>query len=495
MQIFTKTKIPLLLLTTALILWAMVLRLYGITTHSFWMDEGFSIALAQAIADHGYPLLDSGIVNWSNPFYHYLLAGIVALFGTGELATRLLSIIAGMLTVALITQLARLWFSPRAAYIVFILSAFSYWEIAWSRQARMYMLLQLLLWATVAVTEWVLQRKKNRLLPCIALALTSIALAATHQIGLLFVCILPLRFLLYTHFHGKKPFAFTLVYPLTIFVLIISASAFIKYQSGFPFTLNYWAHYTQFLVEHHLLILILAFIGTLITARKEPRIQEAGLWLLTIFCIGFALLSLGIPLLQYRYLFPFLPALFLLAAYAIDCILQQARWKSITLTVLLLSIALWRGELQFLPKPNYLLESDSPTSTKVYKSFTPQPDFRSAYNVIATYNPDILITPYPELSRLYNREDTYSFYVDFSGRADAADWSGEGTKQYTGTPYLTIGQLRAIESQSHFHGIILIDYFAEKRMNPELREYIAKNMNVIYTDAHIPWSSITIYEF
>ena len=69
------------------------------------------------------------------PLYEYLLAASFALGGANELTLRLPTVFAGILSVALIYRLARLWFEPALAIIPALLLATSTWHATFSRIA------------------------------------------------------------------------------------------------------------------------------------------------------------------------------------------------------------------------------------------------------------------------------------------------------------------------------------------------------------------------
>src|SRR3989344_3635237 len=88
-----------------------IYRIWFLSTQSIWMDESFTINAALETLEKGYPLLDSGVF-----------------FGT--------------LTLILSFYFGKEFFDKKTALIFTFLMTFSYWEILWSRQARMYIQLQ-----------------------------------------------------------------------------------------------------------------------------------------------------------------------------------------------------------------------------------------------------------------------------------------------------------------------------------------------------------------
>lgn len=465
---------------------AVLLRLFTLGESSYWLDEGYSVTIAQAIADHGYPLLDSGALIWRSPLYHYALGGWVALFGTEEFATRLLSVLFSLGAIVIITYGAKHWFGGRVAYIAFILASFATWEIAWSRQARMYLALQVFFWLAVIVFQrWYDQAgfKINRQFWFMALTLTLALL--THEFAWLLLIILPGYVVIKRWV--KQP-GRLVWYMIGLFLLLPVMIGALHYGLDQPVPVNYWTHYVAFLWREETLLVLLAGFSLVIAQRTHLTII---FWLSTVGLFGLGLFSFGITLLHYRYLFFLYPIVLWLATYTIDWLLSwRLKWVGYGTAIIIATALVWHQELTMLPKTFWPLESDSKTSQFTYKSFTPQPNFRAAYAAIAQQDADTVITPYPELSRLYlERDDTYALYLDVIG---AADQPNRSTQIYTGVPYLTLTELKRAQQN---HTLVLLDYFSQRRIQPELREYIEQYGQVIYTEVTNEWSTVTVYKF
>ncbi|MCI4351788.1 MAG: glycosyltransferase family 39 protein [Thermoplasmata archaeon] len=121
-------------------------RLHDLGGVSIWTDEAQSTLLAFSVLKHGYPIIVSQHVinNWE-PLYPYLEALSIRVLGATNLAFRLPSALLGIALIPLAYSVgARL----RDRYVGIALAAmlaFSSEYIAWSRQARWYMLLVVLL--------------------------------------------------------------------------------------------------------------------------------------------------------------------------------------------------------------------------------------------------------------------------------------------------------------------------------------------------------------
>ena len=181
-----------------LILLASALRLHRIDAQSLWFDEGWSAwaaiqpTLAQAL-----------LADATNPPLYYLLLNLsTGLLGDSEFSLRLPSMLASLLLIALIWQLALRCCGRRAAWLAAWLATCSA-PLWWAAQeARMYALLALLTLALLLAWQRLLRRSERRawllLLSCETLILY------THNSGPVFVLWLNLAMLL--HWLARRSF-------------------------------------------------------------------------------------------------------------------------------------------------------------------------------------------------------------------------------------------------------------------------------------------------
>jgi len=135
-----RDPIPTLSLLAILLL-ASCLRFYRLDGQSLWNDEGTSVAVAQR--DLATIARDAaGDIH--PPLYYWLLHGWVRMVGTREAAVRSLSALLGVGLVALIYALGRLLAGRRAGLAAALLAAMNPFQVYYSQEARMYMLLAVL---------------------------------------------------------------------------------------------------------------------------------------------------------------------------------------------------------------------------------------------------------------------------------------------------------------------------------------------------------------
>lgn len=133
---FRRWLLPLMLL-----LLAFGLRLFKIDGQSIWWDEGHSIFVAQNPVSQ-IPTLPAMDVH--PPGYFALLHGWMAVAGRSEFALRYLSLLFGMLIVALLWRFARELHTESAARLAALLAAVSPLLVAYSQEVRSYTLITLL---------------------------------------------------------------------------------------------------------------------------------------------------------------------------------------------------------------------------------------------------------------------------------------------------------------------------------------------------------------
>lgn len=164
---------------------AAALRFVGLGRQGLWLDEcstmvwasqSFREIVAQVSAD------------CQTPLFYSLERLVVLAFGAGEWQARLLPALAGTATVALVAVAARRLFSPAAGLVAGLLVAISPIHVHYSREARNYALLALLLVLALLAALW-LQRAPSPL-SASATAGTFLAALYTHDIATIYLACL-----------------------------------------------------------------------------------------------------------------------------------------------------------------------------------------------------------------------------------------------------------------------------------------------------------------
>ncbi|BCX03711.1 MAG: hypothetical protein KatS3mg053_1649 [Candidatus Roseilinea sp.] len=134
---------------------AFVLRIANLTGESLWRDEVDSVRFA--FDPLSALLARFTTIGFNGPLYHLIVRGWLSLAGVGDFALRYLSLVCGVVLVALVYVLGRRMFGARAAPIAAWLAAVSPVLIWYAGEGKMYslqpMLLALALYALLRATD------------------------------------------------------------------------------------------------------------------------------------------------------------------------------------------------------------------------------------------------------------------------------------------------------------------------------------------------------
>jgi len=135
-----RTHWPLVLL----MLLAIPLICYDLSYEPYWQDELTSYFAAKGILAHGLPLLSSGFLYPKGELYSYLLALSMALVGEQHGLLRIISVLAYLISLPLFYRMSSAFFDRKIALLATAMLAFSPFTLLWGRAVRMYELAQLL---------------------------------------------------------------------------------------------------------------------------------------------------------------------------------------------------------------------------------------------------------------------------------------------------------------------------------------------------------------
>ncbi|MCU0506915.1 MAG: glycosyltransferase family 39 protein [Anaerolineae bacterium] len=153
----------LLLLFLLLILGiAAAVRFYNLDSQSLWADEGNSAALAARSLTQ---ITRDAANDIHPPLYYWLLRLWTAIFGFSEAALRSLSAVLGVLLVLTIAELGRRIYHSAAGLAAGLVAALAPFQVYYSQEARMYILVALLASVSVLLFWWLLSQEDVRL-PC-----------------------------------------------------------------------------------------------------------------------------------------------------------------------------------------------------------------------------------------------------------------------------------------------------------------------------------------
>ena len=152
----------LILLLLLILVIAAGVRFFQLGTQSLWSDEGNSAALAtrslarisQDAANDIHP-----------PLYYWLLHLWAGVFGHSEAGLRSLSAVLGLLLVLAIAELGRRVHNTVTGLLAGLIAAIAPFQVYYSQEARMYILLALEATVAVLLFWWLLSQEDYRL-PC-----------------------------------------------------------------------------------------------------------------------------------------------------------------------------------------------------------------------------------------------------------------------------------------------------------------------------------------
>ena len=128
------------LLVTLVLLGGSILRLSSLGSESLWFDEAYSVWVAR----HGVLWQFVQSTQRIFPPFYYMLLHVWLALGSSEFVVRLLSVLLGVLSLLAIYALAARLFNAVVGVISAFLLAISPLHIAYSQEARMYILLAVL---------------------------------------------------------------------------------------------------------------------------------------------------------------------------------------------------------------------------------------------------------------------------------------------------------------------------------------------------------------
>ncbi len=174
------------LLLSVITLLGFGLRFYAIGRQTVWLDEAFSIWLAQQ------PLVDMWAwlikIDQHPPLYYSLLHFWVWLFGDAQGTARALSALCSGLAIPVFYAAGRYLLDQRTALLAALLLALSPFHVQYAQEVRMYALLTLTAAATLYLLMVVLfdERARQRQWPWVGLAVAQAATMLTHNTATVF---------------------------------------------------------------------------------------------------------------------------------------------------------------------------------------------------------------------------------------------------------------------------------------------------------------------
>lgn len=376
-------------------------RLYGLRqNYSFWVDEASTARFGRAVLETKIPKIQiTGYLDRSYYVTHYLTGYLFKIFGVSEFAARLPEVIFGSLVILATYLLGKELFGKQVGFASSLFIAFSYIQIAWSRQARGYVILEFFFLLTLLFlyrfTKYI--KTKDFLLFLFFLILSCL----THSLGLI---LFPISFIFLVQKKRRSLFLF----PLILFLLVfpIREPLALYFSELFGRLLkgeNFVSYYHSLFWRQYPIFVFLSFVGFLVLLLNGRK-KEFFFLSISLFCYVFMVCFLAVVPFE-KYVFPVFPLVFIISSFSlkqISEILFKSR-KNFLFFVLVGFILVNGNKFTLKPRAFYSLNFDMKE--------IPEIDYKGIYQVVKEKTTDI------------NKQDLAVVEID----ADAPAWYlGEG---------------------------------------------------------------------
>lgn len=370
--------ITFLLLATLLLAGAYD-RLHALGALSLWVDEAQSTLISFTILQHGYPIIHSPhLINNFEPLYPYFEAASVVVLGHSNFAYRLPAALFGISLIPVSYYVGSRLRDRYVGIALAVMTTFSTELIGWSRQARWYILLVLLMaLSLLVVTAWTRTTAHRRRVGLFLALLTLVILSAATSAGLFLlyapailagglVYFVVVRWVEIQRFFGAHALDgdlgpaprfvpywlrqfLAILLPATAILVVLAdpglvgriLGTILTRAVGFtPYPLVWSSNFGVYLVQYYLGVLVLVAVGAIAILWRRRPLELA---LLTFCGASFASVSSLASLTNdiassstsfERHIVPLLFFLFLVAAMAIVELLRlvwgwtsQLRWR------------------------------------------------------------------------------------------------------------------------------------------------------------------------
>lgn len=444
-----------MLITVALFLYSFFLR-FGQLSTSFWNDEAHVALVARSL------LQGSGGVPWwgylPTGLYqlgmYYLVAPLQFVFGEAEASQRMVFVIIGSLIPAALYLFAKKYFSQRVALLASFMTALSVLEIAWSRQMRPYIVLQLLFIAYL----YALAGKRYIIALIVATLATLFHTSAIVLIPLIAIAA-PKKWRI---FAGVGLLAIIAGYFLKVHELLYV----IVNNASIELIRSHSAHY-RFFYWGYIPLLITATAGIIVSiVRKHHRPIAVAVAVLTVSLHIMNIMRPG-PL-YVRYSLIIFPVIMLYASYALFSIPKKYGMQYMALALFAAWILL-SGKFTLNPYPYYSINADVREN--------PLADYQQFFtrlNPIIEKNPRaVLIDAWFDRTYWYSKNRRLDYFI--TNESDHAKYDKASRIRFI----RSLNELKGVV-ESNKQGIIIVEEWTSLA-SEEQKNWIKKNLDYKFT--------------
>lgn len=217
--------------------------------------------------------------------------------------------------------------------------------------------------------------------------------------------------------------------------------------------LEVFEYHKSYFLPYYIHYIALYIVFIFLSAISFRRKISIGVLFSSLFIVPFFIFSYAYPVINLRYLYPFVGVFFILASGGLVELVKMHRKAKYVVYPLLILLLLLSGFL-FVPAKSYHLEPD-----------TPQPPFNEAYAYLSTIiSPnDTLIVTQPAIAELYLRKPDYWHPFSYDNYNYFDNYMTNNIERYTGI---------AISENTNHTGYLVIDDMAKSRSNISISEPI-----------------------
>jgi hypothetical protein len=331
-------------------------------------DEAFQMQAVKGILKTGLPKYPSGLLYPRGLTYSYLSAFVSFINNqtVTETTCRIVSIFFYFLTTILLFSVAKNIFNKRVALISHLVFSFSFFSIAISRFARMYISVTFFIFAAISSFYFIYFKKDKR---WFKVFWSSMFLAMiSHNVSLLlFFTLIPLSFFIAPQKKVLKNnlpvLAILLLFALIAFFTSSGYGAFIGFFKLIPSFINlkpnfYFLAFYPLVFPFISLITILGFIYNIKTSKTKFWLDKRNFFFFPCVIYVLAITFTNFKMNQ-RYLFLIFPIIILLFAYALDKLILffaqelKINYKYFFLASFLTITVYFGKDLTWIAKINY----------------------------------------------------------------------------------------------------------------------------------------------
>lgn len=480
------------------------LRMYKLSGQPYWMDEGYTVNAVISGIENGHnnfsSVLDSGKTYFC-PLYCHPAEFITKIFGANAFSFRLFSAVAGILFILIIFLIVKNWFNEDIALLSSFFISFSYWQIAWSRQARWYVLFSVFFWLALFFFYKSLYSERKKILCAILAFLFTLLAVITHRIAVLLPLIM-LGWIIVEIILSKNKSLLKYLGAGSVFTIFIAL--ILKFVFGITFVEDFLRkislHYElPYYLSFYLRAYWLFIIFSVLAVFSFPEKKKTYFLLLPVLAYLMPL-SFFTDIVHYRYLFHATPTLYILASIGIIDIFNKIRYgylKYVFISLVILAFFISNGAI--FPRSFYFLESDDPAELgqRPHYAYTPQPDFNSAYAVIKNNlkSDETVISSHPHFNKIFLNRPGYWLKYDYLGIEDAVSSIDNDREYYANAKVIDdLEELKQIMNNNS--GYIVFDFMSvDNRIPRDEIDYIINNSELIYNNEINSCSKIWVYKF